>query len=290
MKKIFCLKLALIYFISGFSQSYDGSYLQVTFSKDYNTFLLNRQDKRVKAKFFASNSGTESVYERYENWKHGKNIILISSFTYMDICDLGNDNILNITPIGLTIENGVVINNNLSEMDGLVLVYPDGELAVSNLDSGNIYIEGITRKLDIRNNAFERSTYIEWARKKNATVLQTHLLIFHNSLTIFKPDDCSSCKEYRERRFLGVCKDENGNLFHVIIHMPYHTTLYDGTKNAYNYLIEQKGMKEILFLVNMDPSCYDVFEYYNPDGTKNDLIHGKWDIKDATNFIVYYFE
>ena len=297
MKKSLLYSLLVIVsfsYTSVFSQSYDASFVSASFNTDYYTFVMKREGQRVNAKYFAASYGNESVYASYKKWKEerNRNIILISSGTYMDGCDGGNGSTNGATPTGLTIQSGNVVNSNLKDFDGLVVVYPNGGIAVSNLDLGNLSVEGFTRKLDIRKSAIDRASFIDWAKKANATVFQTHLLAYNNELTIFDPknSNCLNCKENRERRFLAACRDDENILYHVIIHCPANTTIYDGANNVLNYLKKQKEMKDVIFLINLDTGCQDVFEYYNSDGTKNGKIQGRSPIKDAANLLVYYFQ
>ena len=45
-----------------------------------------------------------------------------------------NHQSVNTKPVGLTIDNGNIVNGALTNMDGLVIVYATGGVVVSNLE------------------------------------------------------------------------------------------------------------------------------------------------------------
>ena len=56
----------------------------------------------IKVKYFASNA-----YNRYQNWQYGKKVLLICSGAFSN--SWSSDAI----PIGLTVDNGTVVNRNI---------------------------------------------------------------------------------------------------------------------------------------------------------------------------------
>lgn len=100
--------------------------------------------------------------------------------------------------------------------------------------------------------------------------------------------------EKSTRRFLAVCKDKNDKLVHTIVHCNIETTLYDGTKNAYTFLKEFNFMKEVLFMINLESGCNNVFKLFKPDGSemfiKNTYSSSFLDISNAGSLLVYYYE
>jgi hypothetical protein len=145
----------------------------------------------------------------------------------------------------------------------------------------------------IKNNTFDRVQFIKWAEQNEATVFQAHLLVYKDKLDL---TNCrtGSCLNKASRRFLAVCKDQNDKLVHIIIHCITETTLYDGTKKAYTFLKEFKDMKEVVFMVNLDTGCQNVFTLYKPDGSEKiiKVIGGNdfYRIEQAVNLLVYYYE
>ena len=181
---------------------YSDTYVDIASVDDYKIVTMSRENDRVKAKYFAARDfDGKSVYERYQVWKRNNpGVILLSSGTY-------TDNYFN--PQGLTIDNGVVVNQNLirDKMDALVIVYATGGIAVTDLRQGDLSVNGIPRRLNIRNSPYDLDDFIEWAKVQEATIFQTHLLVYKNEI---KVNPANSSREKRERRFLAVGKGEDG--------------------------------------------------------------------------------
>jgi hypothetical protein len=289
MKFWIAILTAIIIFssFSSFSPSdiscYSSEYVQISEVKyenePYKIVTMRREGDRVRAKYFAAKDyNGNSVYSRFLQWQRSNpNVILLSSGTYMD--NYGN-------PQGLTIDNGVMVNQNLisGKMDALVIVYATGGIAVTDLKLGDLQVKGIARKLDLRNNGNDLDDFIEWAKREEATVFQTHLLIYKNQIKI---DQRSSSDASRERRFLAVGYDETKKLVHVIVHAPLNSTIYDGSKKVLDFL-HYKDM-DVTFMINLDTGAQDAFELHNQNCTINSTIMGKIDPRDAVNLLAYYF-
>lgn len=270
------------------SQSYDGNLVERSIVKQggytYQTVSMSRKGKRIKAKYFAAKSGGKSVYQRYMQWKKNyPNIILLSSGTYMDDC---NPNTYT-NPVGICIDNGVTVNKQVKKgtMDGLVVVYATGGIAVSDLTKGNLTLGGKSGTFDIRN-GYDKETFIKWSEQQSATVFQTHLLAFKNKLSI---SSYNSSASKRERRFLAVCKDDNGVYKHVIIQCPEATTLYKGAKRTLAFLQTWQDL-EVIFLINLDTGCQNALKVYDKNGKVDNRIRGVVDPSKAINLLVYYYE
>lgn len=261
---------------------YSSDYVDIASVDDYRIVTMSRENDRVKAKYFAARDfDGKSVYERFNIWKRNNpNVILLSSGTY-------TDNYFN--PQGLTIDNGVVVNQNLigDKMDALVIVYATGGIAVTDLRQGDLTVNGIQRKLNIRNSPYDLDDFIEWSKEQDATVFQTHLLVYKNEI---KVNSSNSSREKRERRFLAVGKDENGKIVHMIIHNTVHKTLYEGTKATLDFLRMQRDMENIIFMINLDTGAQDAFVLNNPDCSINSSIRGTIDPSKAVNLLAYYFK
>ena len=252
------------------------------YGEDYYMVSMNRKNERVKAKYFASKDiNGASVHQRFLKWGEGRQIIAVSSGTYMNGCYGGAD------PVGLTIDNGIPVNERLEDFDGLVVVYATGGVVASNLKEKNLsmYCDGQNKVFDVTN-SWDRQDFINCSKAVDATVFQTHLLVWKNELKIYP----NSASAPRERRFLAVCKDEEGDILHVIVHYPNNVSLLTGAKNVNTFLSEFKDMEEVVFLVNLDTGCQDIFFVWDDQGNLRETITGKSSISAAANLLVYYYE
>ncbi len=289
MKRKITLLLLLFICQSTFAQ-YDANFVSTSSvslqNELYSTVKMSRKGDHVKVKYFAAKeyNGT-SVYERLNSWRKGKKIIAISSGTYMTDCQASIAK-----PVGLCIDNGNVVNNNLDEkLDGLAIVYATGGMVASNLKNGDLTVTGASGKktLDIRN-AFQRQEFIKWAQENSATVFQTHMFFYSNKLTIAS----NSSQDKRERRFLAVGKDDSGDIKHYLVNLSSYNTLYQATLKVSKYLKEYEDVENLIFLINLDTGCQNVFETYKPTGALDTRpgFKGPLPINQATNLIVYYYE
>jgi len=265
--------------------NYDPQYVIRTsvLHKDemYKVVYMRRSacGNKIKVKYFASKDeyGT-SVPDRYATWSVGKHIICLSSGAYKDNSQ---------TPVGLNIDNGKIVNRALKDFDGLVIVYATGGVVASNLDNADLTLQGSNipegKKFDIRNSAFDRKMFLDWAEKEYATVFQTHLLVYKDKLVI---NDV--VKTPRERRFLAV-GNEGNEIVHAIVHAPSPTSLFEGTRRTLEFLNSYKNMK-VTFMINLDPGDQDVFFLYDENGEIDNTIQGTRTLNDAANLLVYYYE
>lgn len=284
------LLIAIAIMQKAHSQNYDESLVDVsTFtSGDYSfqSIYMNigASGNRIKAKYFASKDfdGT-TVPERYNAWSAGKNIISVASGTYMTGWELNNS-----LPVGLTIDNGRLVNSNLAEFDGLVIVYPTGRIEATDLEDGNLRVQGGDLSgidLNLRGNPYHLGQFKKWCENNDATVFQTHLLVYNNELKIYK----NAVTDSRERRFLAIGYDENSNIIHCIVNLPQSTTLLDGSIAALRYLKDYKEM-EVSWMINLDTGSQNVFDLYDNSGNKNPVIHGITPIDLSINLLVYYYQ
>jgi hypothetical protein len=292
MKNRIFIAISFVIVLSSFkaiSSFYSADYVEistVTYKNEkYSSVLLSRKDDHVKAKYFAAKDEYgNNVFNRFEKWKlKNPNVILLSSGTYFDGSS-GNEK-----PVGLTIDNGVVVNETLEndKMDGLVIVYSTGGIVATNLKDGDLAVgSNPNKKYNLRGNAWDKQEFIQWAQEHNATVFQTHLLAYKNMLKVGSNGNPTQ----RERRFLAVGKDEEGNYKHIIVNCKNQTlTLYQGAKNALDYLNNFEDMS-VTFLVNLDTGMQDVYQLYNKDGSLNRNIQGATPPDQAKNLLVYYYE
>ncbi len=269
------------------SLGYDGNYVEISSVKykedQFNVIYMHRDGNRVKVKYFAAaDFNGNNVFKRYQKWVNGKSLILVSSGTYMDYDGV---------PVGLTIDNGVVVNKTLAKnFDGLVIVNANGGITVSSLKEGDLKLKGegidTTKRYDLRKSAWDMQAFTKWAVSHEATVFQSHLLVYKNKLDIAF---LNASPAIAPRRFLAIGKDEKGKSVHAIIQSSEYATLYNGSKKALEFLNEFKDM-EVTFMINLDTGDQDVFKLYDKDGSTNKMIKGAKDISVAVNLLAYYFQ
>lgn len=281
--------ITFLFFSFNCHAQYNSSYVSHTydFQNGGKVTVLNmsRKDERVKIKYFAAKDGNTSVYQKFLNWKNGKNIICYSSGTYMDNCDASISR-----PVGLCIDNGNLVNNVLTnDLDGFTIVYATGGMVASNLKDRDLtitYRDGTKKTIDIRNQ-FDRMTFVDWANDMSATVFQTHLLAHKNQLLIKV-----GAAKTSNRRFIAVGKDSYGVVHHIIISTVAQLTLYDASVTAFNYIKSKNLLTDIVYMINVDPGCQDVYKVYNADGSveSGSGFSGDYDVSKAANLVVYYYE
>jgi hypothetical protein len=287
-KFILLLFLTIIFSFKLVSTYYNPDYVEissVTYKDEkFSSIILSRKDNRVKLKYFtAKDENGKSVFARYEKWSlNNPNIILLAGGAYIDFYS-GS-----VKPLGLTIDNGELINETLEndKMDALVIVYPTGGILATNLKNGDLAVgSNPNKKYNLRGNAWDKQEFIEWAKENNATVFQTHLLVYKNDLIV----GLNSSQTQRERRFLAVGKDEEGNYKHIIVNYEKPISLKKGAQNALDFLNNLKNIN-LVFLINLDSGVNDVFKVYNKDGSINNNLKGRINPLEAQNLMVYYYE
>lgn len=268
---------------------YDSHFVEISGYTDkrgitYNFVYMNRtgSGNKIKAKYFAARGEDgSSVSKRFDVWEGRQNTIAVASAGYMDRYGV---------PVGLTIDKGRIVNSNIESYDGLIIVYATGGIVATNLDNADLTLQGggiaQGRQFNIRGNFRDRQDFIDWAETQEATVFQTHLLVYKNKLEISQNAEPTP----RERRFLAVGKDVNtGETCHVIVKSPEFTSLYEGTKRVKDFLNEYKDM-DITFMINLDTGDQDVFFLFNKDGSVNNSIRGPLPITSAANLLAYYYQ
>jgi len=229
--------------------------------------------KRIKAKYFASGN----AYQSFKNWKIGKDIILISSGAYSEGWTS------NSTPIGLCVDNGRIVNRNIkNEMDGLVIVEAVGGVRVSDIERNDLTLHSLgKRKISPRR---DKITLLNWGSSENATIFQTHLLAFENTLRV----GTNGSHESANRRML-VLATYNGEVIHLVFHITRNVTLYQAANDVQKTLIK-RGIN-VVGVLNLDTGGYDILKVYNDQGYPYSDISGTVNnLSDATNLLVYYYE
>jgi hypothetical protein len=286
---IFILSTAFIRSVERYDEELVEISTAIFKSERYHMVTMKREGNRIKAKYFAAKDpySGKTVPERFKTWKTGRNVIAVSSGTYMTDCSPSMAK-----PVGLCIDNGIIVNNNLEDkLGGLVIVYQTGGIVATKIADGNLNIRlsnGASKIIDIKNQ-FDRRDFVRWAEEQEATVFQSHLLVYNDQLNS-SPCKTSECQRRDKRRFLAVCKNEEGKLVHVIIHNPTESTLYEGSSKVFKFLKEFKDMEEVVYMINLDTGCQDVFDLYNSDGKKRQDVGGYYIAEQAVNLLVYYYE
>ena len=285
---LFFLLITHLFVLESYSQ-YGNGYvsMQTDHINGSKITLLNMCEKggRIKVKYFAYKDGGTSVYQRFLNWKIGKNVICYSSGAYVDFCDA-----IIAKPAAFCIDNGTIVNNVLAaDLDGLIIIFPAGNMQAYSLKEGSInitYKDGSKKKVNLKN-ALEKQFFIEWAKKMGVTVFQTHLLCYKNQLAV-----SAVSKKTSNRRFIVAGKDGKGSAQQIIINSLSQLSLYDATANAISYLKTSHLLTDISFIFNLDPGCQDVYRVYNADGKVCTLpgFNGSFQIDKAANLVVYYYE
>jgi hypothetical protein len=235
---------------------------------------LNRTNKRVKLRYFSFRNG-KSVYEQFNDWKKDKKIILCAEGGYTTF-NYGK-------PAGLTIENGVPINENVSEdMDALIVINEDGGVRVADLDQQPCCINLISMSKCVNpRNLNEMDIFLNWAKKENITCFQQHLLYYKNERKFI---ECS--QDLAERRFLVIAK-KGENIFIIIFNIPISVSL-SFSSEIFNY-INSKGM-DLVSLINLHTGMGDVLEVFDERGNKIPEIKGSVPTKNASNLLVFWYE
>ncbi len=246
------------------------------------TVWIKRKSGKVKAKYFAYKDirSDRSVYNKYNSWKNSKDIVLVCSGAYT--AERKGDS--RMVPTGLTVDNGKIVNRNYrDDMDGLVIVYATGGIAVSDIEEGNLSLKSIEKKVDVKESE-DRTILMSWARQEEATIFQTHLLAYRNELRI----DEKGRTERAERRMLALAIGKDGGVNHILFNIQEEVYLYDIARDILSYL-QSKDMK-VVAMLNLDTGWYNILEVYDNDGDKYSRLQGDKPLTKATNLVAYYYE
>ena len=291
MKKIFIF-FYFVFCVSSINAQFDADFVETAVlsinAEQYGYIKMSRAGQRVKVKYFASKEGyNQTVFQRFTEWSRNKNIIAISSGTYMDSWNLAEAK-----PVGLCIDNGITVNRaiDLNRLDGLTVVYPSGGgggVAVSNLKDANLTVQGVTGQLNLRN-AFDLQRFINWAETNKATVFQSHLLVFKNQI-ILNPNLANTTQA--QRRFLAVGTNSDGQILHYIVNLSGANSIYEATEKVFKFLTRNEELN-VTCVINLESGGLDNFRVYKSDGkldVRKNFI-GRFTLNEAANLLVYYFE
>jgi hypothetical protein len=267
-----------------FGSYYSGDVFIYKIKKGYDNYghvvWLRREGKRIKTKYFAAGN----AYLNYLRWKstYNKNVIMITAGAYSSVlCD--NTGTTSRSPIGLTVDNGSIVNRTIADMDGLVIVEAVGGIRISNLDNGDLSLESIGSKVNARN-AADRNLLLDWSVAESATIFQTHLLAWKNKLALA---DIANNRT-TNRRLLALAYSL-GNLYYIVFDITKSLTLKDATQEALYYLSTQKGM-DVVSIINLDTGNCDFAYTFNESGDQLSAPIGAFNtsIDKATNLLVFY--
>lgn len=211
-----------------------------------HSIWISRASEKVNAKYFAHKQSMQVVHDRYNTWRDGKYVVLKSSGAYATGWN-GSD-----LPAGITVDNGIIVNRDYqARMDGLVIVYATGGIAITNIEDGDLYLKSLGKRVDV-SDSYDRGEFLQWAVSEDATVFQTHLLVYDNRLQFTKDNG-----ERAKRKFLILAKDSSGELFHIIFYTKEKAySLYNAARNVLQYMKRNKSMN-IIAMVNLDTGGYD---------------------------------
>jgi hypothetical protein len=233
---------------------------------------LKRKAGKIKAKYFA----TGAVYDQYMAWRPYNDVVMVCSGAFT------NDYR---TPMGITIDGGVLVNKLVdTQMDGLVVVYPNGGIAVSNLEDGNLRYGNPETIANLRSYR-DLDGFINWAAQERATVFQTQLLAYGNEL---KLDINKARTSAAERRILVIAKNALGEVLHIIYNIKTSAYLGDAASNILKYAKGERGL-EVVAMLNLDTGGEDVLEVYNDYGFKMANPTGTVSMSNAINLVAWAY-
>ena len=277
----------------GKSQVYDTSLVKLrTEIINGNTrveiIYLSKKNQKIKTKFIAYELNNQSVYERFKNFSEQNILIFYSTAVYSDVLI---DNYGKRIPqlVGLAIDQGKLINGKIEKgrMDGLVVIYPNGVVKVFNIKDKIIEVNERGMHLSFGISSYsDLARFKSWAMRNQTTVFQTHLLVWNNELKFEKNYYIKNNK--RERRFLAIGTDENGNEIHCLVNYNKNQTLFDSSKNILQFLQNDKSIK-VTAMINMETGASDVAGFLWSNGVKSSIFSGKMDPSQSNNFLIYYF-
>ena len=248
----------------------------------YRLFDFSRKGNSLKAKYFAINA-----YDQYIKWRGNKKILMVIPGACST--SFAKDGI----PGGLTIDNGVQVNNSIDNvMDGMVVVYnggaQQGGIAVVDLDVKPVTVEqplgsGEYKKFFPRKSYSDRLNFLQWGEKAGVTLFQTQLVYSNDRVSNFSN---LYYGKKAERRFLAICK-KNGVIHHVVVDAPNDEYLNLAAKQAKEAL-DMEGFY-VYYIMNFDTGGKNILYAYNGSYLIN-YRPSQAEIEDSTNLLIYYMD
>ncbi|WP_435578117.1 hypothetical protein [Gilvibacter sp.] len=275
---------------------YNGRFTIETYSygdRDFTLYDMSRASidssgAKIGAKYFAT-----GAYDKFLEWKVGKEVLLITSGAYLDGWDT------DAKPVGLSVDNGEIINRSARpDMDGLVLFYngaaQEGGIAVVDMDKKYVNIEypaysGNYEQLDPRETLTDRSIFLNAAVDLELSVWQAHLVYSEKKTE----EENFSNKYYgneRERRYLAITVRDN-EAHHIVVDVPESIKLLEGADDVKS-ILEYIG-HEVLYILNLETGSLNLLHATNGSNLidiKSNM-EFNWDkhlLDNANSFMVWY--
>lgn len=191
-------------------------------------------------------------------------------------------------PEGLAVENGAIANAVLMpDRHALVVVERNGGIRVINLTRKDVNLPlGINTSRVIANPLRDITAYadlITWCRTEKATVFQTQLLAFSDSMLI---NPLRASTTTAERRLLALVTDTKTEaVYHVIFDVPTPYALYQISLEVVR-MLHARGFK-VEALMNLDTGGQNVLYVYDDRGNTIHDVKGTRGSQETTNLILY---
>lgn len=228
----------------------------------------------INAKYFAYNANSQ-----FQNLQTTNKIIFAAAGGYST--DIGNGSI---KPDGFTVQEGNMVNPVILHDRHALVMFTDGGIRLLNLNSDKIILPNNDEIESPLTSILAYSKLLKWSAENKATIFQTHLLAFSDSLLI-NPNKAKIGD--RERRILAIVRDiKNQTVYHALFDITVQYDLATASQEIFN-IITSRGFK-VEGIVNLDTGTYNIFNIFDERGTLLSNPIGPVKIQDATNLIVYY--
>lgn len=253
----------------------------IYYSGAYQVYSLKKQGMHFKMfDFKVSNSAVKAIYfgkngkQRYDNWVRQSRKRVLCYFAVGFAKDFENGN----PPLGLCVDQGYILNRSLdSKMDGLVSISADGKLSAIDVDSERVY-----GQYNLRNSS-EKAAYLSKISRSKTSIFQTQLM--YTSSVGKKVGELKYGKR-ASRRFLAICKDQSGNIHHIIVDLIESVHLNHAALKA-RLALEEEGY-EVQYLLNQDTGARNIMMAFDTRGKRT--YSAPVDISKATQLLVYYWD
>jgi hypothetical protein len=223
---------------------------------------------QIKAKYYA--------FEPFKNFREVKknhDVILATTGGYTT---------KDAKPDGFTVQNGELRNAILlHDRHGLVLFSDEGT-RILNLKS-NITLPNGEKLESPYRSILSYYKLLNWCKTNKATIFQSNLLAYSNSILISHSKAPST---QRERRLLALFSDEKRNVIHAIFDIKEQYALATITQEIFNIISSRKLKVE--GIINLDTGSYNILNVYDERENLIRDVKGLVDISEATNLIIYY--
>ena len=186
-------------------------------------------------------------------------------------------------PEGLTVEDGNIVNAvMMRDRHGLVLVSNQG-INVINLKNDNFRLPRSKTIVNPLNSLLAYSELLNWCKYSNATIFQTQLLAYDDSILISTE---KAKTQLRERRLLALVSDgKTHEIHHVIFNITESYNLAIIAQEVYK--IVKSRNKKVEAILNLDVGAYDILKVFDDNGSELSIVKGTQQISKATNLIIY---